>query len=270
MSRGEETIARRLDGWRRQGRRVVWLFDYDGTLTPIRPRPEEAVLPPATRRVLYELSRRPGQAAGVISGRMLDDVCQLVDLPGLYYAGTTGLELDLRGVRLTHPDAARGQALVALVTPLLQQAAAECAGAWVEAKRLGLTLHYRAAPQPAHAPLRARALDLLRPWAGQLRVLAGPCAIEVTARLGWTKGTALGMMVEDAGTDAVPVYAGDGPNDVDAVEAAHRLGGLTLGIGAEAPAAAQHRLPNPAALWRLLAGWLAASAERRRPAAQFR
>ncbi len=45
-----EGILRSLDG-----RRLVVLLDYDGTLSPIAPRPEDALLPAATREVLHRL-----------------------------------------------------------------------------------------------------------------------------------------------------------------------------------------------------------------------
>ena len=38
--------------------KVLLLFDYDGTLTPIVDRPDLAVLAPETRNVLLSLSRQ--------------------------------------------------------------------------------------------------------------------------------------------------------------------------------------------------------------------
>ena len=49
------------------GRRLVVLLDYDGTLSPIAPRPEDAVLPAATRSTLQALAARWPTA--IISGR---------------------------------------------------------------------------------------------------------------------------------------------------------------------------------------------------------
>jgi hypothetical protein len=61
-----------------------------------------------------------------------------------------------------------------------------------------------------------------------------------------------------AGPDTLPLYAGDDANDRDALETATALGGLALGIGPQAPATAQHRLPGPAALVKFLVGFLGA------------
>jgi trehalose 6-phosphate phosphatase len=73
-------------------------------------------------------------------------------------------------------------------------------------------------------------------------------AIEITPALGWTKGFGVRTMVASAGTDALPLYAGDEANDGDALEATNALGGVTIGIGPRAPASARYRLADSAAL----------------------
>src|SRR5262245_34710076 len=91
----------------RTGSRLVLLFDYDGTLTPIVEHPSGAVLESNVRRLLRELAALKGVSVGVMSGRGLADLRHLVALPSLYYAGNSGLELDLRGGRVVHPEADR-------------------------------------------------------------------------------------------------------------------------------------------------------------------
>src|SRR3546814_14483734 len=55
-------IGRLLDG-----KRVVVFLDYDGTLTPIVARPDEAILSEGTRAAIKALARRC--MVGIISGR---------------------------------------------------------------------------------------------------------------------------------------------------------------------------------------------------------
>jgi trehalose-6-phosphatase len=78
-------------------------------------------------------------------------------------------------------------------------------------------------------------------------------AIEITAALGWTKGSAVRTIVEHVGAGAMPLYAGDEANDEDALAEAAALGGVALGIGPRAPATAQQRLASPEALAQFLA-----------------
>ena len=51
-------LARRQEIFRQAaGRELAVFLDYDGTLTPIVSRPEEAVLDPSMRQTLQELAR---------------------------------------------------------------------------------------------------------------------------------------------------------------------------------------------------------------------
>ena len=58
---------------------VLLGLDFDGTLAPIAPRPEDAVLPEGARRAIVGLVAR-GVDVAVISGRGLDD-CLLYTSP---------------------------------------------------------------------------------------------------------------------------------------------------------------------------------------------
>lgn len=239
---------------RRTGSRLALLFDYDGTLSPIVAHPALALLSLGTRRLLDRLASLPNVCVGVLSGRSLSDLRHLVGLPTVYYAGNSGLELDLLGRRMVHPDAERYRRRVASVVSSLGEVSRGYPGAWVEDKGLGLTLHYRDVPLPLLKDLLEQAGRLLHPHAGSLRVVDGPMAWEVTPALPWDKGTALRKIVETAGVPAVPLYVGDRTNDEPALEAANELGGVSIGVGESAPTCARHRLGNPADLLAFLAG----------------
>src|ERR1700758_5640233 len=86
-----------------RGRPLVLLFDYDGTLTEFTDRPSEARLPEELSRALEAVARLPGVTAGVISGRSLDDLKRMVNVPGMCFAGTSGLEIEYDGTTITHP-----------------------------------------------------------------------------------------------------------------------------------------------------------------------
>jgi trehalose-phosphatase len=235
-----------------RGHKLVLLFDYDGTLVPLAPRPHLARLAPERRRLLKLLARYPRLVVGIISGRQIEDLANLVGLPALYYSGTSGLELALGGVRIEHPEAAKGRALIAEVVPRLEAIAARYPGVWVEHKSLGIALHYFSVAGPQQEALRAEAELVLHSWTGRLRVVEGPRGMEITPALGWTKGSALSRIVTQAGSPALALYAGNDRNDQDALEQVAALGGIAIGVGPRAPLAAQHRVPDPAALWQFL------------------
>lgn len=235
-----------------RGRPLALLFDFDGTLTPLVAHPKLACLDAATRKLLHDLARLPRLAVGVLSGRTLDDVRSKVHLPGLYYGGTSGLELDLRSGTIAHPEAGLGRALVREAAALLETVVRGCEGAWIEVKPLGLTLHFRDVAPARQRPLCAQARRLFRPCSEAWRVVDGVCALEITPALGWTKASAVRAIAGDVGGDPLLLYAGDDDNDAEALEAVARAGGVAVGVGHRAPPAANCRLETPRALHALL------------------
>lgn len=247
------TILQRLASAYRRGERLVLVFDYDGTLTPLVAHPSLAHLDPALRDVLARLAATPRVAVGVVSGRGLDDLVGMVGLEGLSYGGSTGLELKLAGERLIPTEALESRALLDTLRAASEICLAAYPGAWVENKPFGFTVHYRQLAPNRIDPLRAEIADLLEPHAAGLHVLDGPLAIEVVPAIDRDKGTALRAIVAARGEPATVLYAGDAANDALALATAAELGGVALGIGPEPPAEAAYRLPDPAALTELLA-----------------
>ncbi len=254
MTQDPAEAALAVIGRARDARRpVLWLFDYDGTLTPVVAHPALATLSPAVRASLDRLAHRPATAVGVVSGRRLSELRELVDLPDVYYAGTGGMELDLRGRRVTHPDAERIGALVERIAAALTPTAEQWPGAWVERKPLGLTVHWRNLAADRHDAFRRTVRDLLAPWRAEVQTFAGPMATEVLPRDAWDKGTAVEQIAAAfAAHDPLVIYAGDQDNDRHAFDAVSARQGLTIGVGDHAPPGGTVRLAQPAELHRLL------------------
>lgn len=249
-------VAAAVAGYR-AGRPLALLFDYDGTLAPIAAHPALATLPPTTRDVLAGLAALPRVTVGVVSGRSLDSVRGLVGLPGLRYAGSGGMHLDLGDEDIVDPALAAFDAIADALVTVLSVPAHSFPGAWVERKPGCLSVHYRRL-----LPLDAvcfvaearEALAELAPDCPPLRVREVTRALEVALAGAWTKGDAVARL---AGAGALVVYAGDGANDEEAVVAVNARGGLTVGVGPDAPAAVQVRVADQAAfeagLYRLAA-----------------
>jgi trehalose-phosphatase len=233
------------------GSRLALLFDYDGTLTPIVASPALAVLDQRTREILNHLASRSGVGVGILSGRGLVDLRHLVALPGLYYAGTSGLDLDLRGKRVTHPRAEGQRRLLTTIREALAVLVRHYPGAWVEDRQFGLTLHYRQLAPSRHEELWERARQVLREYEARLRVVKGLMAWEVNPAIGWHKGTAVRAIAEAIGPEALVLYAGDSANDTEALEVVASLGGISVRVGATAPPA-QYRVEGPGELLEFL------------------
>jgi trehalose 6-phosphate phosphatase len=253
MPPANATILERLITAYQRGERLVLVFDYDGTLTPLVAHPSLAHLDPALRDVLARLAATPRVTVGVVSGRGLDDLIGMVGLEGLSYGGSTGLELELAGERRIPTEALESRALLDALRAASEIGLTAYPGAWVENKPFGFTVHYRQLAPDRIEPLRTDMADLLEPHAAGLHVLDGPLAIEVVPAIERGKGTALRAIVAAGSEPATVLYAGDAANDALALVTAAELGGIALGIGPEPPAEAACRLPDPAALIELLA-----------------
>ncbi len=249
-------VLERLMASNTTGRPLLLLSDYDGTLTPIVPTPEEARLRGETRQLLADLAQVPGVFVGVVSGRAIDDLKQLVNLSGIYYAGTSGLELDLLGPRIDHPDSSLARDLLEEWATRLRQFVQAFEGAWLERKALGMTLHYRRLAMADAPRFREQAHALLDEAGDRLKVLDVSKGIEIIPNLGWDKGTALEFILDDAARHALPFYAGDAANDADALIAARKRGGIAVGVGPEAPSEAEYRFEAPEDLTDLFATFL--------------
>lgn len=225
------------------------LLDYDGTLTPIQPRPEQATLAPAMRGVLERLARRV--LVAVVTGRGLADVRALVGLPQLYYAASHGFEIAGPGLSFV-PDPALRSTFEAL-WPRAQRLVAPFEGALAEHKGFSISIHYRLVA-PDRVPALEAAVDGLLVGHPQLRKGRGKKVLELRPALDWHKGAAVRWLCEHAAgpRPPVPLYIGDDRTDEDAL-AAVRDDGVGIFVGRPAwPSAARFSLADPDAVGVLL------------------
>lgn len=58
--------------------KLALLLDYDGTLAPLAPHPDLAILPLETKSVLERLANMPDVYISIISGRNVHNVKEMV------------------------------------------------------------------------------------------------------------------------------------------------------------------------------------------------
>lgn len=217
------------------GEKLLLMFDYDGTLTPIVEHPWQAKLAPQTRELLAELAAQPHVHVGILSGRRIDELEQMIGLPQLFYCGLSGIELRLEGNLLVHPAARDGVQLIDEIIRRLSAIERVYPGAWVEHKRYGFTVHFRGVEASLIPEVQMRIQGFLDSWSQRLRIVAAPSAVEVLVGNTWTKGDGVRKMLEQVGEPTFLFYAGDAPNDREAVEAVTAHGGIAVGVGTLAP-----------------------------------
>jgi len=213
--------------------------DFDGTVSEIAPTPELATLHPRCRDSLGKLSEELPLVA-VVSGRRVEDVRQLVGLPGIVYLGNHGLERWENGTTYVEPSASE-QFLV--IRSILEDARVELniRGLLFEEKGTGASIHYRSTSNPSAA--RTQITSLLRDLAKgkEVKVVEGRRVVELRPASDADKGTALIELLcrYDVGG---AIYAGDDRTDLDAFAGLRRWSGqegrraVTVGvISAEMP-----------------------------------
>jgi trehalose 6-phosphate phosphatase len=239
------------------GRPLALLFDFDGTLTPIVSHPRLAELSVGMRALLTDLALTGGVTVGVLSGRPLADVKGKVGLTCILYAGSGGMHVDLGHGVLTDAAAVRFDRAADAITTLIASWVARFPKAWIEHKPGCLAVHYRELTTH-HAETLCRLIRkaIARAPAGTppLRTRRVTRTLEIRPANAWTKGDAVDRMLSAGGAGVFPIYAGDGANDEEAVERVNAHGGLTIGVGREAPAAATIHLATPEGLVGGLAG----------------
>ncbi len=232
-------------------RRLALFLDYDGTLTPIVERPEDAVLAEETRSVLRRLART--HTVAIVSGRDLQDVRTRVGIEGLHYAGSHGFDIEGPGGARVHDAALASAPKLAAAADEVARDTAALAGVQVERKRFAVAVHFRRA-RAADVPAVEAAVERALARHPGLRKTGGKMIFELRPDVDWDKGRAVIWLLRALDLeDALPVYIGDDDTDEDAFRA---LGSRGVGIAVlDAPraTAARYVLPDTDAVRALLA-----------------
>lgn len=210
--------------------------DIDGTLSPIVPVPDEAIVPAQTRAALAALAARLDLVAAV-TGRAVEDARRMVGLDQIGYIGNHGIERWQDGRVLIHPEAEPyaprvGSTLrrLATLSPL--------PGVLFEDKGATGTIHYRLAPAPTET--RVTLLEAIAglPDAAGLRIVEGRMVINILPPLRIDKGQAIAEVVEQRNLRGA-VFLGDDVTDLDGMRALRTLrqtrGIATLGVAVLSP-----------------------------------
>ncbi len=214
--------------------------DYDGTLTPIVSRPEEAILPSEVKEKLRALAEKPTFSVGVISGRPLSEVKALVGIEGIYYAGNHGLEIGGPDLKLIVPVAEAARALIKDLTKQFSARLANIAGTIVEDKGLTLSIHYRLVKENEVNGVAEIFHQITSPLLqeARIKVTSGKKVWEVRPPIDWHKGKAVETIIKELKAvlkceQLLTIYLGDDTTDEDAFRVIHRPQGWSIFVGQE-------------------------------------
>jgi trehalose 6-phosphate phosphatase len=123
---------------------MLLALDFDGTLAPIVPCPEDARVPQETSDLLLDLARSGCCTVAIVSGRSLNHLKPRMG-DEFICVGNHGLEIEGPGLSFLHPEANGLRHLVDHASWDFEAAFEAVRGVRVERKVFGLTVHYRQA-----------------------------------------------------------------------------------------------------------------------------
>ncbi len=237
---------------------IALFLDYDGTLTPIVPSPDQAVLSKEAKDALLRLSKIEDVSLAIVSGRAIEDVRRLVGIKNIIYVGNHGFEIEGRGMdfeSLVPLDYKKAQVDLKGV---LRQHLTDFPGSFLEEKGITMSLHYRLV-DPSQEENIVRMFDqMTRPWVDKksIYVTKGKKVLEIRPPVGWDKGKAVSWIFKrqqhDYGVQNVfPFYFGDDVTDEDAFMAVQESG-VSVCVGSQINSKAQYFVNNPQDVIRFL------------------
>ncbi|XVJ51378.1 MAG: trehalose-phosphatase [Vampirovibrio sp.] len=228
------------------GKTLALMLDYDGTLTPIVSRPQDAQLDEAGLRCLQRLIKHPQIRVALISGRSVEQLQHFIQ-------SISPLPMLLAGLHGGQVYNAQTQAflqapspsLMALKDSFLEQLQAALSteahslpeGLLIEEKGYSFALHYRLASAPIGQEAVAVFKDIFESdllLKEAFRLQAGHAVIEVVPKA-FNKGGGVRFCMnywQQASPDLafVPLFAGDDQTDEVGLKAVLDLNGVGVAV----------------------------------------
>ena len=214
------------------GRRPAVFLDYDGTLTPIVDRPEDARISESMREAVRRLAER--LPVCVVSGRDRRVVQALMGVDDLIVAGSHGFDIwSPAGGEIQRDEGENFAGLLEGVEARLREELGGIEGALIEPKKSSVAAHYRLVSEEERPRVGRVVEEILADHPDELKVTPGKMVYEVQPKIDWDKGKAVLYLLEALGFDSddvAPLYLGDDLTDEDAFEALNEASPRGIGI----------------------------------------
>ena len=249
LSENLDAIERRIGS----ASSIALFLDFDGTISKIVPKPEDAKMATEIRPALTALLARPDVSVSIVSGRTLADVRERTGLKNVIYVGNHGLEIESESARFREPKAEALRRELRSLSLQLKLALSETDGLEIEDKGLTLSVHYRRVTEHLQDWVRSVTFSIV----GRSRSFTcreGKMVLEVRPQISWNKGYAVKWILREIlPFDSLPIYIGDDATDEDAFAAIPE--GITIRVGEPGGSQAQYYLADVAAVGSFLQ-WL--------------
>jgi trehalose 6-phosphate phosphatase len=229
---------------------VLLLSDYDGTLTPIQPRPELCHLSDELHGILTTLASLNHCTVGIVSGRELADIESRLGIRKAHYIGNHGLEIKTGDVVFVDPAADALRDPLRSISVALNKDLTGIPGAWVQDKQLSLSIHFRQVDSSRHLQVLKLVEEKLAQHSspGQFELHFGKMVTEVRPAIPCNKGIASRWLHQrlQLPVNTRVIYLGDDTTDEDAFVVWRDE--ITIHVGNSLATHANYLLSDPAAV----------------------
>jgi trehalose-phosphatase len=211
-------------------RKILFMFDFDGTLAPIVNDPEKAALPAGVKDWIKELSESDNCKVAIVTGRSLKDIRKRVGLKNVIYSSNHGMDIYRRGRIILQRGNIYKKPFKNLEKELRKELS-EPPNVYIENKGLSIAVHLRRVKKQYHNGVKKSVKAVVEPWLERykLQLSRGKMLLEVRP-LSWNKGKAVLWIWKRCAPKYFPIYVGDDVTDEDAFLALKPYG-LTIRIG---------------------------------------
>ncbi|XP_063699262.1 uncharacterized protein LOC134829897 [Culicoides brevitarsis] len=203
------------------GKPLVLLLDYDGTLAVIQPNPNNTRMTEDTKKILEEICSNKDVFVSIITGRCVKDIKEKVGIESIIYAGNHGFEItypngETHNQPISEEHAESYKNILAELEPLAKN------GAWIEDKIFSMTFHYEETPEELHSELDQKAREIIKKHG--FKPTGGHLIVETRPPILWHKGYAAKYLLQrhfgdDWREKVNVVFMGDDTSDEDIMKA---------------------------------------------------
>lgn len=212
--------------------KMALFLDFDGTLSPLKPIPQQSKLPKQTKSILKKLASMKNLHLAIVSGRALSDVKARVGIEGIIYSGNHGMEWEYKGRCFTPDIPLETIKVLKTIKHEMEEVSQNYKGSLVENKTYSVAFHYRRVIRGKKLELENVLHNRFSKYLQKHRVslIMDKDAYDIKANTGWTKGEVVNgfkkLSLYDMGKI---IYIGDSKTDEDSF--VKLASGITIKVG---------------------------------------
>jgi trehalose 6-phosphate phosphatase len=158
-----------------------------------------------------------------------------VGITSIIYAGNHGLEIECPNISFINPEAVKAVSMLHSLGQAISLALADIEGAWIEDKKLTLSLHYRLVDEAQCNRLNKIFNEITREHIAydRIKITSNKKTYDIKPAVNWDKGKAIEYIVKELFPNDQPflLAIGDDKTDYDAFRVVNTAKGISVFVG---------------------------------------